>query len=72
MATKYYDNPDDVPFTIKHEVDNPTSAIPVSERIAVIEEKINKEEEAPPKKKVKKVKAPVVSSAMLTNTNQRL
>ncbi|CAK0820984.1 unnamed protein product, partial [Prorocentrum cordatum] len=72
MATKYYDHLDDVPFTIKQNVDNPTSAMPVSERIAVIEDKINKEAEAPPKKKVKKVKAPVVSSAMLTNTNQRL
>ncbi|CAK0875279.1 unnamed protein product, partial [Prorocentrum cordatum] len=59
MATKYCDHLDDVPFTI-------------NERIVVIEEKINKEAEAPPKKKVKKVKASVVSSAMLTNTNQRL
>ncbi|CAK0794430.1 unnamed protein product, partial [Prorocentrum cordatum] len=72
MATKYYDHLDDVPLTIKQNINNPISAIPVSERIAVIEAKINKEAEAPPKKNVKKVKAPVVSSAMLTNTNQRL
>ncbi|CAK0841699.1 unnamed protein product [Prorocentrum cordatum] len=72
MATKNYDHLDDVPLTIKQNINNPISAIPVSERIAVTEAKINKEAEAPPKKKVKKVKAPVVSSAMLTNTNQRL
>eukprot|EP00959_Pyramimonas_sp_CCMP1952_P115367 2411308-Pyramimonas_sp.AAC.1 len=50
MATKYYDHLDDVPFSFRQKADNPSSAIPVSERIATIGEKIAKGAEAPPQK----------------------
>eukprot|EP00959_Pyramimonas_sp_CCMP1952_P435802 9125825-Pyramimonas_sp.AAC.1 len=72
MATKYYDHLDDAPLSIRQKADNPSSAIPVSEHIATIEEKIAKDAEAPPQKKVKTGKVPVVKPAMLTSTNARL
>ncbi|CAK0805749.1 unnamed protein product, partial [Prorocentrum cordatum] len=72
IGLKYYDHLDDARFTIRQKADNPSSAMPVSERIATSEERIAEDAAAPPHKKVKKAKVPAMKLATPTSTNPRL
>ncbi|CAK0848184.1 unnamed protein product, partial [Prorocentrum cordatum] len=70
MGPQYYDHLDDVPITTKKALVNPDAAVRVEQRIAAIEEKIHKGQQAPPKKK-RRGKAQGATNALLTSAAQR-